>query len=68
MFEQKIKSLEESFKLVENKIRQLEKSDNVDRDEITKLIATKNRYLLELRDLRKQQYEYSQTVDFGDDR
>lgn len=67
MYDSKIRSLEESFKLVEAQINKLQQS-NEDHEKLNKLLDTKNKYLLELRDLRRKQYEYNQTVDFGDDR
>lgn len=69
MYEAKIKTLEESFKQIENKINQLQKTENADFDEISKLITIKNRYLIELRDLRKRQWEEDyDRVNFDDDR
>jgi hypothetical protein len=68
MYDSKIKTLEESFRLVEAQINQLQQSNSGDSEKLQKLLETKNKYLLELRELRRKQYEYSQTVDFGDDR
>ncbi len=68
MYDSKIKTLEESFRLVEAQINQLQQSNGGDSEKLQKLLETKNKYLLELRELRRKQYEYSQTVDFGDDR
>lgn len=65
MFEHRIKILEESYKQVENKIKLVEAEDS---EELSKLISLKNKYLIELRELRRQQYDYSQRVDFEDDR
>lgn len=67
-YAQKIKILEESFRLVENQLFQLEKTGSKDSDKIKQLTDTKTKYLNELRQLRKAAYEASQEVDFGDDR
>jgi len=68
MCEQRIKTLEESYRLVDNQLFQLEKKGKADPEQIKKLQETKTKYLNELRELRRRQYEESQHVDFGDDR
>lgn len=67
-YSNRIKTLEESYKLVETQINVIEKSENPDKDKLAKLYEAKNKYLSDLRDLRKAQYEYYQELDFGDDR
>lgn len=69
MYEQKIKILEESHRLIENQLFQLERSGSKDSDKIQKLQEQKNKYLNELRNLRRLQWDHDhETVDFGDDR
>lgn len=65
----RIKTLEESHRLVDNQLFQLEKSDSKDSDKIQKLREAKSKYLDELRVLRRAQWDHDHnTVDFGDDR
>jgi hypothetical protein len=64
----RIKALEENYTLIENQISAIEKSENPDKEKLSKLYDTKNKYLVELRDLRRAQYDYYQEVDLGDDR
>lgn len=69
MYEQKIKMLEESHRLIDNQLFQLEKTTNPDLEKIKSLKEQKNKYLIELRTLRRLQYDYDHnTVDFDDDR
>lgn len=69
MYEQKIKMLEESHRLIENQLFQLEKTTNPDLEKIKSLKEQKDKYLIELRTLRRLQYDYDHnTVDFDDDR
>lgn len=69
MYEQKIKMLEESHRLIENQLFQLEKTTNPDLEKIKSLKEQKDKYLIELRNLRRLQYDYDHnTVDFDDDR
>ncbi len=68
MYDSKIKTLEESYRLIDNKIFQLEKTGEADTEELKKLQEQKNKYLNELRELRRRQYDDSQRVDFDDDR
>jgi len=65
----RIKTLEESHRLVENQLFQLEKSGSTDSDKIQKLREAKDKYLSELRVMRRAQWDHDHnTVDFGDDR
>ena len=66
-YSNRIKTLEESYNLVEAQIKLMEKSENPDKDKLNKLWEAKNKYLKELRDLRRAQYEATQIVDFGDE-
>lgn len=61
--------LEESHRLIENQLFQLEKTTNPDLEKIKSLKEQKDKYLIELRTLRRLQYDYDHnTVDFDDDR
>jgi hypothetical protein len=62
----RIKTLEESYRLVDIQISNLEKSDPVDVSKLDRLKESKNNYLTQLRELRRLQYEDSQRVDFDD--
>ena len=66
-YSNRIKTLEESYRLVESQIENLEQSDNPDVDKLTKLRDIRNKYLSELRIMRRAQYEDSQSVNFDDD-
>ena len=65
----RIKTLEESYRLVDNQLFQLEKSNSNDFDKIQKLREAKQKYLTELQQLRRAQWDHDhETVDFDDDR
>ena len=65
----RIKTLEESHRMVENQLFQLEKSGSTDSAKIQKLREAKQKYLDELRLMRRAQWDHDhETVDFGDDR
>lgn len=69
MYEQKIKMLEESHRLIDNQLFQLERSGSKDSDTIQKLQEQKNKYLNELRNLRRLQWDIDhERVNFDDDR
>jgi hypothetical protein len=55
--------LEESYRLVEAQI-----SNTTDTDKLAQLNDTKTKYLNQLRELRRLEYEERQIVDFSDDR
>jgi hypothetical protein len=68
-YTQRINTLEESHRLVDNQLFQLEKSGSTDSDKIKKLREAKEKYLSELRVMRRAQWDHDHnTVDFGDDR
>jgi len=68
-YQQRIKTLEESHRLVDNQLFQLEKEGSKDSDKIQKLREAKQKYLDELRHMRRAQWDHDHdTVDFGDDR
>jgi hypothetical protein len=65
----RIKTLEESHRLAEDQLFQLEKSGSSDVSRINTLREAKSKYLNELRHLRRAQWDHdNETIDFGDDR
>lgn len=68
-YKNRIKTLEESYRLVDNQLFQLEKSGVGDPEKIKSLRETKQKYVSELQQLRRAQWDHDhETVDFGDDR
>jgi|APGre2960657423_1045063.scaffolds.fasta_scaffold46199_4 hypothetical protein len=68
-YRSRIKTLEESHRVVENQLFQLQKEGNADPEKIKKLIETKDKYFSELRLLNRAQWDHDhETVDLGDDR
>lgn len=68
-YKQRIKTLEESYRLVENQLFQLEKSGNADPKRLAELRTTSVKYMTELRQMNRAQWDHDHdTVDFGDDR
>jgi hypothetical protein len=65
-YSSRIKTLEESHRLIDIQISNLEKSELVDKDKLSRLRESRNNYLTQLRELRRLQYEDSQRVDFDD--
>lgn len=68
MYENRIRTLENIYKNIENDIDTLQKNPTHDSDKLKSLIESKNKYLSELRELRKRQYEHNQFVNFDDER
>jgi len=65
----RIKTLEESYRLIDNQLFQLEKSNSQDSAKLQKLRETKQKYLTELQQLRRAQWDHDhERVDFDDDR
>jgi len=65
----RIKTLEESYRLVDNQLFQLEKSGSKDSDKIKYLRETKEKYLNELRNMRRAQWDHDhETINLDDDR
>lgn len=65
----RIKTLEESHRVTDNKLFQLEKSGSTDLNEIKKLTEAKAKYLNELRQLRRLQWDHDhERVEFDEDR
>jgi DNA-directed RNA polymerase alpha subunit len=68
-YRSRIKTLEESVRVLDNQIFQLEKAGNADPEKIKKLIETKDKYFSELRLMNRAQWDHDHdTVDLGDDR
>lgn len=68
-YRSRIKTLEESHRLVENQLFQLEKAGNADPEKIKKLRETKDKYFTELRTLNRAQWDYDhETINLDDDR
>jgi hypothetical protein len=68
-YKQRIKTLEESHRLTENQIFQLEKSGDIGSDKLKSLKELKDRYFTELRLLNREQWDHDhERVDLDDDR
>jgi prefoldin subunit 5 len=68
-YKNRIKTLEESVRLLDNQIFQLQKTGNTDTEKIKKLIETKDKYFTELRQMNRAQWDYDhETVNLDDDR
>lgn len=65
----RIRTLEESYRLLDDQIFQLEKTGSADTDQIKKLQDAKSKYLNELRIMRRAQWDHDhERVDLDDDR
>lgn len=68
-YTQRIKTLEESHRLVDNQLFQLEKSGSTDITKLNELSQTKAKYLKELSEMRRAQWDHDhETVHYDDDR
>ena len=68
-YTQRIKTLEEAYRMVDNQLFQLEKSGSGDSAKIKKLQDAKSKYLDELRVMRRAQWDHDhERVDFDEDR
>ena len=68
-YTQRIKTLEEAYRMVDNQLFQLEKSGSGDSEKIKKLQDKKSKYLEELRFIRRAQWDHDhERVDFDEDR
>jgi prefoldin subunit 5 len=68
-YKNRIKTLEESIRLLGDQIFQLEKSSSSDTENISKLQEKKDLYTKEMRTMLKVQWEYDhEMVELGDDR
>ena len=68
-YKNRIKTLEDSYRLVENQLFQLEKSGTNDVEKIKQLREIKQKYLSDLQHMRRAQWDHDhERVDFDDDR
>lgn len=68
-YKHRIKTLEESYRLISIEIEKQEKAENKDVEKLSKLNETRNRYLNDLRALRRAQWDNDhERVNFDDDR
>jgi hypothetical protein len=68
-YKNRIKTIEESIRLLDNQIFQLQKEGSTDTSKIKTLIETKDKYMSDLRSMIRAQWDHDhETVDFGDDR
>ena len=67
-YTQSIRAVEESLRLVQNQIDIMKQSDTIDEIKLKYLAESKNKYLHRLRELRRAEYEESQSIDYGEDR
>jgi flagellar biosynthesis/type III secretory pathway chaperone len=68
-YTQRIKTLEESHRLVDNQLFHLEKSGSTDIKKLTELREAKAKYLKELSQMRRAQWDHDhETVQYDDDR
>jgi hypothetical protein len=68
-YRNRIKTLEESVRLLDNQIFQLQKEGSADTSKVKTLIETKDKYMSELRLMIRAQWDHDhETVNFDDDR
>jgi hypothetical protein len=68
-YKNRIKTLEESVRLLDNQIFQLQKEGSADISKVKTLIETKDKYMSELRTMIRAQWDHDHnTVDLDDDR
>ena len=68
-YRSRIKTLEESYRLVENQLFQLEKAGNADPKKIASVREASSKYMTELRQMNRAQWDHDhETVDLDDDR
>lgn len=68
-YKNRIKTLEESVRLLDNQIFQLQKAGSADNSKVKTLIETKDKYMSELRTMIRAQWDNDHnTVDLDDDR
>ena len=68
-YKNRIKTLEESVRMLDNQIFHLEKNSSTDIKKLADLKETKDKYNKELRLMIRAQWDNDHnTVDFGDDR
>jgi len=68
-YRSRIKTLEESIRILDNQIFQLEKNSSIDTKKLSELNESKDKYRKELRILTRQQWDHdNERVDLDDDR
>lgn len=67
-YSSKIRTLEESHRLVTVQIEIIQQSESPDQEKLKSLVEARDKYLNELRIYRRAQYEESQTLSYDDDR
>ena len=68
-YKSRIKTLEESVRVLDNQIFHLEKNGSTDFKKIAELKENKDKYNKEIRTMIRAQWDHDHnTVDFGDDR
>jgi hypothetical protein len=68
-YKSRIKTLEESVRLLDNQIFQLQKTGSADVSKVKTLIETKDKYMSELRTMIRAQWDNDyERVDLDDDR
>ena len=68
-YKSRIKTLEESIRLLDNQLFQLEKNGSTDTKRLNELKETKDKYSKEVRLMIRAQWDNDHnTVDLGDDR
>jgi prefoldin subunit 5 len=68
-YRSRIRTLEESVRLLDNQIFQLEKSGSTDTKKLSELRESKEKYFTELRKMNRAQWDHDhETVNLDDDR
>lgn len=65
-YRNRIRTLEESYRVVQTQIETLEKTENSDKKKLNELYDYREKYLTQLREYRRKQYDEDQRVDFDD--
>jgi len=68
MYENNIRILEESFRVINDKINDTEKDTNFNKDTLSSLQKQREIIYNELRRIRRLEYEETQQVNLDDDR
>lgn len=68
-YKQRIKTLEECHRLVDDQLFQLERSGSTDTKKVSELRLAKDKYLNELRHMNRAQWDHDhETLDLDDER
>jgi len=65
-YRNRIRTLEESYRMVQSQIEKLEPVENADKKKLSELYEYREKYLTQLREYRRAQYDEDQRVDFDD--